>query len=155
MKICLKTYSKESEAQNVNIIINDRLPNFIDSAAKLSCNFSVTKSEDYYLLKYFVAGKLNIRCQRCLDIFEYDYNHENKLAVCNNEESAAMLMQHIDSIVSNDNQADLNDILVDDLHLYVPEKHDSIDDCGDETTKLMRSEHENIAATLGLQAKTL
>jgi len=155
MKICLKTYSKESNSQNVNVTLSDRLPEFISTPPELSCNFSVAKSDDYYLFSYSVRGKLEINCQRCLDKFEYDYHHESKLAICISEESAEKLMQHIEAIVMTDHQVDLCDILVDDLHLFVPEKHDSIADCSDETSHWIRSEHENIALTLGLQEKTL
>jgi uncharacterized protein len=64
-------------------------------------------------------------------------------------------MQYLETIVMTDHQVDLCDILVDDLHLFVPEKHDSIADCSDETSHWIRSEYENIALTLGLQEKTL
>ncbi len=155
MNICLKTQAKQNVPQRMVVKLQDRLPEHISSPCELSCEFQVEcVGGDYYLLTLKVTGSLEIRCQRCLNVFQQDYSHQSQLAICQTDEMAETLMANYECTVANDNQVHLIDILTDDLHLFSPEKHQLFTDCDTEISRLIGGKDEILTTTLGLEAKT-
>lgn len=140
MKICLKTYAKESGQQRAVIKLQERLPERICNPCELTCDFRVASYDNYYLLTLDIAGPIDITCQRCLQLFPDDYYNQSKLAVCINDTVAESLMEHFECIVADDHQVDLADIVADDLHLFSPEKHYNSTDCSVEISQWIGGE---------------
>ena len=137
MKICLKTYAKQAGSQTVVIHVQDRKPERVNSTCELTCVFKVEACSDYYLLTLSVSANLEIACQRCLGEFHHEHINQTQLAVCANEEMAESLMESFECIVVNNYQIDLVDIVTDELHLFLPEKHQEIDGCDREMSGLI------------------
>ena len=150
MKICLKTYAKQSGLQHVVIKLQERLPEPIHSPCELSCDFHVVGYGDYYLLTLEVAGELTVSCQRCLQAFQHEYRNKSQLAVCVNDTVAEALMEHFECIVADDDQVDLADLLADELYLFSPEVHDDFASCDTEISQLIGGQDEILLTTLGL-----
>ena len=140
MKICLKTYAKQSGQQRAVIKLQERLPERISHPCELTCDFNVASFDNYFLLTLDIAGAIDVTCQRCLQPFPDDYYNRSTLAVCINDTVAESLMEHFECIVSDDNQVDLADIVADDLHLFSPEKHDNSTDCSVEMSQWIGGE---------------
>ena len=150
MNICLKTSAKHGEKEQVLITLQERLPERISGPCQLACAFSVVNYDDYYLLKLDIKGTLAVSCQRCLQVFSYDYCNQTELAVCATDSVAEALMEHFECIVAEDDQVNLLDLLADDLHLFSPEKHDDFSDCNTEISQLIGGNDEILPTTLGL-----
>lgn len=129
MIICLKIASKQLESSRVQLNLSERLPFHIVSDCALVCDYFVRSYPDYYLLTLDVSGVLSIQCQRCLEIFQYDYSNRTELAVCRDETTAENMMEQYDCIVSSHHEVDLGAIVTDELHLYAPEKHPELIEC--------------------------
>ena len=137
MNICLKTYARQTSPQTLVLHINERLPSCLCEPADVSCRFQVQSCTDFYLLSLSVKGDFTITCQRCLGNFKHRLDYETQLAVCRREEMAESLMEQHDCIVSNNDQLDLFDVLTDELHLNLPEKHPDEMGCDVEMTALI------------------
>ncbi len=137
MKICLKTYAKQAGSQTVVVRVQDRKPDSISSEVELTCVFNVEARSNYYLLTLDVSGPIVVACRRCLGDFEHAYQNHTQLAICANEEMAETLMASYECIVVNNFQIDLIDIVADELHLFVPEKHSDIAECDREISGLI------------------
>lgn len=131
MKICLKKYAKQERNGKVTLNLSDRLPMFISPPCELTCEFQVESQRSYYIIKLNVHGVLSLICQRCLNDFKYEYHNQSNMAVCQTEEDAERLMNSYECIVSLSSEVDLVDIITDELHLFCPEKHEDIVDCGE------------------------
>lgn len=129
MMICLKTQAKQASEQRIAVLLHDRLPSKVSSPVELMCVFKVEAGSDHYLFCYVVSGCVEMTCQRCLGAFQYDYTNHTSLAVCSREDRAEALMAYMDCIVAHDNQISLVDILTDELHLFLPEKHENENEC--------------------------
>jgi uncharacterized protein len=137
MKICLKTQAKQTQLQQIPIVLTERLPSHVKSPCELKCQFHVEKHEEHYLLTLNVTGQVMITCQRCLSVFEYNYDNQTQVAICPNELVAEKLMSNYECIVTHSHEIELNDILTDELHLYLPEKHLNLSDCDPEMEQFM------------------
>ncbi len=137
MKICLKTYAKQAGSQTVTIRVQERKPERVSAYCELTCVFKVEACSDYYLLTLDVSGALEIVCQRCLGDFKHAHINQTKLAVCANEAVAETLMASYECIVVKDYQVDLIDIVTDELHLFLPEKHPDFAGCDREISDLI------------------
>lgn len=137
MKICLKTSAKQAGSRTVVIRIDERKPGRVSSPCELTCVFKVNACPDYYLLTLDVSAELEIACQRCLVDFPHQHTNHAQLAICANEAIAETLMASFECIVANDYQIDLVDIVTDELHLFLPEKHHDIADCDLEMSRLI------------------
>jgi len=76
-----------------------------------------------------VKGPVTVICQRCLQEFEYAYDHKSELALCHSESIAERMMASFDCMVQTDDVLDLQAIVTDELHLFCPEKHENQLDC--------------------------
>ncbi len=137
MKICLKTYAKQSTQQCVVVHMQNRLPDHIHAPCELTCKFHVEACSNYFLMVYDVQGLLAITCQRCLGEFNHPYSNQTQLAVCADDATAERLMEHFECVVSPDYPLDLNEVLADELHLFSPEKHLDFGDCDPEINRII------------------
>lgn len=99
--------------------------------------YQVEAKEDFYLIYLHVTGELTIQCQRCLDEFNFPYDNKTVIAVCRNDERAEQILEHYECIVSANLQISLEDILIDELHLYAPQFHAEISDCSSEINQIL------------------
>lgn len=137
MKVCLKTSAKQAGARTVIVRVEERKPERVRSPCELTCEFKVEDCSDYYLVTLDITGMLEIACQRCMVDFPHEHTNQVKLAVCANDDIAETLMSCFECIVANDSRIDLIDILTDELHLFLPEKHQNIADCDREVSGLI------------------
>ncbi len=137
MNICLKTHAKHNGSRTVVIPILERKPARVSSPCEVSCEFSVEALPDYYLLTLHVNGVFDIACQRCLASFQETYTNQTQLAICANDDVAENLMASYECIVVKDYQVDLIDIVTDELHLFLPEKHSDLAECDAEISGLI------------------
>lgn len=129
MKIDVKTLARQAKPQPFQLTLKDRLPRNVAAANRLTGQIQAVVHGDCYLLSVEVEGQLLINCQRCLEEFNYDYQQQTQLAVCQDEETAEKWMTQYESLVVTDNTLDLEEIVTDDLYLYAPEKHPHLEDC--------------------------
>ncbi len=137
MKICLKTSAKQAGSRTVIIQVEARRPARVRKPCELTCVIKVVDCVNYYLVTLDVSATLEIACQRCLAEFPHEHTNQAKLAVCANDEVAETLMASFECIVANDYQIDLIDILCDELHLFLPEKHSNVSECDPEMSGLI------------------
>lgn len=123
MLICLKTLSAKAEPQHAVIRLTERLPQHIIADCVLNCDFIVRRFADYFTISLDVKGELSTRCMRCFQVFTHSYSNHTELAVCRNDLIAAQLMKDYECIVDDQTTLNLTDVLVDELHLYAPQKH--------------------------------
>lgn len=141
--VCLKTAAKQEQAQSITFSLHERLPERVLGPCLMHCDIHVARSGHYYVATLNVRSDMTLVCQRCLEAFPFFYENQTNLAVCTNDETAESLMELHECLVAPDGQMDLIDVLTDELHLFVPEKHLKIEDCD-----------VNISQWLGLQTKT-
>ena len=137
MNICLKTYAKQADSKHIVVHLQERLPARVHAPCDVVCDFNVETCRDYYLLTLAVHSELMITCQRCLGHFQYEYQHQTQLAVCATDAMAEQLMERFDCIVAPHHQLDLMEVLTDELHLFLPEKHLDGADCDAEISQLI------------------
>ncbi len=128
--------------QNRTVILGERLPSFIKSSCQLDITYHVEAKEDFYLIHLHVKGDLPIQCQRCLDEFNFPYDNMTVVAVCRDDEKAEQILEHYECIVSANLQVSLEDILIDELHLYAPQFHPEINDCSSEINQILAGKNE-------------
>lgn len=114
---------------NQEITLIERLPSFLASPCHLNVTYQVEPKDDFYLIHLEVRGELEVTCQRCLNEFKLMYNNPTTIAVTRNDERAEQLLEHYECIVSTNYQVNLEDLVVDELHLYVPQFHEETKDC--------------------------
>lgn len=129
MNICLKTQAKQDGPGHADIHITARLPMYVRAPGQISCLYHVNNMDDYYLLMLDSTGDLTVVCQRCNQPFTYHYRHQTELAICDSDRMAEQLLAQMEAVVIKQFKIDLVEIITDDLHLFVPEKHDDINLC--------------------------
>ena len=142
-KVCLKTAAKQEQVQSITFSLHDRLPERMLGPCLIHCDMHVARSGNYYSVTLNVRSDITLVCQRCLEEFPFFYENQTNLAVCANDETAESLMELHECLVAPDAQMELIDVLTDELHLFVPERHLKTEECD-----------VNIIQWLGLQTKT-
>ncbi|KTD34201.1 metal-binding protein [Legionella moravica] len=131
------------QGQHIQILtLTDRLPAFISGPCQLTVTYSIEAKDDYYLIHMQTTGDLVVICQRCLCEFPSHYNNQTTLAVCRSDERAEQILEFYESIVSSNWQVDLLELVVDELHLYAPQFHPEIEDCGSEVNDILTGKIE-------------
>ncbi|PJD94497.1 MAG: metal-binding protein [Legionella sp.] len=115
--------------QHSQLTITNRIPSFIVAPCHVEVSYQVEKKEDYFLLSMQVEGKLTLCCQRCMQEFDFIYSNPTTLAVVRSEERAEQLLAHYECIVSSNWKVALEELVVDELHLYAPQFHSKKEDC--------------------------
>ncbi len=124
-------------SQNKTITLNERLPAFITGPCTLQVTYEVEAKEDFYLISLHVSGELALQCQRCLDEFTFPYDNMTVIAVCRNDERAEQILEYYECIVSANLQVSLDDLIIDELHLYAPQFHAEMSDCSSEVNQIL------------------
>ncbi|GGI91341.1 YceD family protein [Legionella impletisoli] len=138
MKIFLPKFAKEKGLHQIEIQLNDRLPAHVVGPCLMRCDLSAQfYEEDYYILSLKTNANIILSCQRCLQAFSYEYKNQVELAVCDEEQTAEKLMSHYECMVINNYHLDMIEVLTDDLHLNLPEKHVDFQECDREMVALM------------------
>lgn len=128
--------------QTKTITVSERLPEFITAACEMRVTYQVEAKDDFYLIHLHVGGKLPLRCQRCMEEFNYPYDNNTIIAVCRSDERAEMLLEQYECIVSGNFQVNLDDLIVDELHLYAPQFHPEITDCSSEINQFLAEKND-------------
>ncbi|OGV40402.1 MAG: hypothetical protein A3F46_01600 [Legionellales bacterium RIFCSPHIGHO2_12_FULL_42_9] len=119
---------KPSERRQ-DILLEQRLPLFIKAPCSVDCHYQLHTEKGYFLLHMQVKGALTIVCQRCLSEFIHDYNNATVIALCLQEETAEKLMSDYECSVIINGEVELSDLILDELHLYAPQKHADVSHC--------------------------
>lgn len=131
------------QGQQVKTIrIEERLPSFLNSPCQLNVTYQVAAKENFYLIYLKVVGDLEITCQRCMQEFDLAYENDTIIAVCRDDERAQQLLELYECIVSTNWQVDLDNLIIDELHLYVPQFHPEINDCDNEINEILTGKIE-------------
>lgn len=137
----LQEMAKQGQ-QVQNITVTERVPGFIVGPCQLSVTYNVEAEDDFYLIHLHTVGNLTIKCQRCLQEFIQPYDNTTVIAVCRSDERAEQVLEFYECIVSSNWQVDLNELIIDELHLYAPQFHPEIKDCGDEVNDILTGKIE-------------
>jgi len=129
MIICLKSAASFDTAQEINLRVQERLPDWVQSPCELTFSYTVKAEGRFHLLHYTAVGQFTICCQRCLELVNYPFRHTNELAVCANDDIAQQLTADYDCVLGKGGELDLLELLTDELMLYSPEVPHSLDDC--------------------------
>jgi uncharacterized protein len=124
------------------LTVSERLPHWVTSPCDLAVAYHVEAKEGFYLVHLHVHGALHLQCQRCLDEFNYLHDNNTNIAVCRDDERAEKLLEHYECIVAPDFQVSLEDLIIDELHLYVPQFHPEVTDCSSEINQFLSGKSE-------------
>ena len=131
------------DRQQTQITLSERLPSFLVSPCTLNVSYEVKARDDFYLINMEVSGELAVTCQRCIHEFNLKYNNSTTIAVTRNDERAEQLLEHYECIVSTNYQVNLEDLIIDELHLYVPQFHEETRDCDEEVNQFLTEKTES------------
>ncbi|KGP63923.1 metal-binding protein [Legionella norrlandica] len=140
--IHLQELAKQGQ-QESEVALSERLPSFIRPVCHLKAIYHVEAKEDVYLIHLNVQGNLSIICQRCMDDFTVGYENSTVIAVCRNDERAEQLLSQYECVVSSNWQVDLNELIIDELHLYAPQFHSDFNECNSEINEILTGEKES------------
>lgn len=134
---CVMKVDWKSVSKPIHAVLTTRLPAHVEGPCSVVCEAEVVKEADHHVLTVMVCGEVKVICQRCLETFNHDHRHTIRLAVCSDESQVATLMERYDGVMVGDHEPNLIEIVTDDLHLSVPERHLDIEVCDQEMQKMM------------------
>ena len=129
MKIDIRKKANSPKSEDINIILEDRLPHYVLEPIEMMFSYEVEKEGPLYLLTIYENAHPKIQCQRCMEECSQPFEHTSKIAICGSDEIAQQYQSAYDLIVAPDFIIEINDILIDDLHLYLSNFHKKIDQC--------------------------
>lgn len=112
----------------LDVLLKDRLPTHIVSPCAIHCEWKLDSYSNHLILSLKLTADLNLLCQRCGQAFSYPFYHENQIAFCHNQNTLEKLLPEMDCLLIEELPGEITELITDELHLYVPEKHDT---CGD------------------------
>ena len=103
----------------------EKMPNFASSLCKHDDPINVDLQFDLDELRIRTIsgsafGKVHMTCQRCLEPVEVDVQAEFNLAIAFNEEKAKQLPRYYDSLIVEDEEIELLQIVEEELILSLP-----------------------------------
>lgn len=128
MIIHLKSVKSTGEQQG-QLVLEDNLPDFLQAPCQINYQYRLQKERNYTLLSLKVSGTLHCICQRCLTEFSQEYHNATTLALCDSEELASELMLDYESVVVSEQMVNLSEVIRDELYLYVPQQHATVEEC--------------------------
>ncbi len=140
MKLDIKKLANKGRSQDCSIVLDDRLPSFVDGPVELKFSYNVESRGDYYLLQLEESADVHLVCQRCADTWIYPYHQTHELVICANETVAEKYQLLYDVVVFSDLIMDINEVLIDNLHLFLPKKHEKVDQCNKNQLKLIQND---------------
>lgn len=129
MKLNLQNLIKKGEKTEILLTLQERLPEYLHTPCQVAIELNIKKQDDYWLLHLKTQADLHINCQRCAEDFVLPYINETELAVCETEARAESLLALYDCIVDDRAELSLDNIITDELYLYVPQFHPDLQDC--------------------------
>lgn len=139
MKICLKKQVKQMQPYCGEMDLIQRLPERVQGPCHVHFSLQLKSYDDYFIATIHVSGLVHVTCLRCLHDFPVDYRHETELAICHDETTAERLVSQFDCVVLPTYQLDLAETITDDLHLFLPEKHNDSAECNPEISRFISS----------------
>lgn len=143
MRVDLWELAKKDEKEHVVLTILDRLPPNLEEPCTVSVEFAAKAVDDYYLLSTTTRAELNIFCERCAKSFLFPYENTLELAVCDNDTRAEALSYQYESLVSERGCINMEELITDELHLYAPRTHASLEDCDKEIETYLVKDQES------------
>lgn len=137
----LQDLAKQNQLSQT-LTITKRIPDFITAPCVIHAQYRVEAREDFYLIHLNSSGLITVVCQRCMNEFVHEYNNQTVIAVCRNDERAAELLEQYECIVSSNWQVELEDLICDELYLYVSRFHPDIDDCDSQINQILNEKFE-------------
>ncbi|NBX84093.1 MAG: metal-binding protein [Gammaproteobacteria bacterium] len=129
MKIDMRKKVNNDKNHDIKVILEDRLPSFVIEPIEMTFSYEVEKEGPLNLLTIHEKAYPKIQCQRCMEECSQPFEHTSQIAICSSDEIAQQYQSSYDLIVASDFILEINDILIDDLHLYLPNFHKKIDQC--------------------------
>lgn len=129
MKIDLRKKLNAPKSEEITLLLKERLPHFIPSSFELTFTYQVMLEGPVYLLSLDKKANIPVICQRCMEITQQEFQHHSQIAICAKEEIAQQYQSLYDVVVIPDLIVNLEDILIDDLYLYLTNVHKNIDQC--------------------------
>ena len=142
MLLDLNKLASAQKKLEVDVNIDGRLPTQVALPFTVHCQLEVNPNPDYSMLVLDMSARLNLICQRCCDSFEHVFTQHLKIAVCETEEKAQTHMEY-ECIVAPKGMVNLNDILIDTCHLYLPEFHINPSECNPEVQNYLKNSNDN------------
>ena len=133
MILNLHDLSKRAQ-QTVLFTIEERLPGFIASPCSTEVQYRVEAIDDFYLLHLKIQATVTINCQRCLTDFQFPYKNQSIIAIATSEARAETLQETYECVVAENGEVILDDLVIDELHLYVIQSHPLDKECNSEIT---------------------
>ncbi len=125
--------NKHDEPLQLNFVEDSKQQNRFPAHLVLPCTidgwFKVEKCNNYWSLTFSVNSTLQLRCQRCLHAFTHTWQQQTEIAVCSREDIAIQLLTNHETFVAPDLRINLHEIIIDELHFSLPEKHHDEQDC--------------------------
>ncbi|BCA95336.1 metal-binding protein [Legionella antarctica] len=125
------------------LTVKDRLPFFLIAPCEITVSYHVEAKDDCYLIYLKVSGSLTSLCQRCMQDFPTSYENHTVIAVCRTDERAEQMLGLYECIVSTNWLVDLEELIVDELHLYAPQFHPDINDCDSEVNQFLTEKNDS------------
>jgi uncharacterized protein len=129
MKIDMRKKVNNFIKEDIQVILDERLPSYVLEPMEMTFSYEIEKEGPLYLLTIHEKANPKIQCQRCMEECTQLFEHTSKIAICGSDEIAQQYQSTHDLIVASDFIIEINDILIDDLHLYLPNFHKKIDQC--------------------------
>jgi uncharacterized protein len=126
-----------SEVQQV--VLDERLPEFVADSFPMNFQYQIEDRGEFYLMKLKEFASVPAHCQRCGERWLCDYQNEVELAICPSEQVAEKYQSLYDVIVVPDLILDIKDVLIDNMHLFLPNKHLEVEKCNQDQLKLMQN----------------
>jgi uncharacterized protein len=140
MRIDIKKHAGKGKSSIQTVLLKERLPFIVDKPVELSFSYTIENKGDFYLLQLEEEANIHLICQRCTDEWIYPYHQMHKLAVCADEKAAQKYQTLYDVLVFSDLNVDIDEVLVDNLHLFLPENHEKVDQCNKNQLKLIQND---------------
>lgn len=121
--------NRRETPEQVKITLTERLPAHLQAPIEIDCQYRLRPESDFFLLDLRIQTTLCFDCSRCGETIRRDFSHECLLAVFSSDERASELAQEYDAVVAEQGELDLGQVLVDELILYAPERHENLEDC--------------------------
>ena len=139
MKIDLRKDANKGKCIGGTIFLAERLPIFVNQPISIDFNYSIQRFDEYYLISIEEKSSVQLICQRCSEAWVEEHAHTTELMICFNEKTAERLQNEYDVIVLPDLILDIKEVLLDNMHLFLPEKHENIDQCNQDQLKLLKN----------------
>lgn len=107
----------------LNLELTERLPYFIHPPCCVQVTWSIETQDQVHYLNLDLIGDLTVDCQRCGHAFATHVSHRNRIVLCKNTQQLETLSGEQDALLIEELPTNLEDIIIDELHLYLHARH--------------------------------